>query len=201
MSGIGKETDPRPAGAADEATPERADEAAPQETPEAQQAPEGNPGLALQEDPEQVRAERDDYRDRLLRTVAEFDNYRKRVERDRRELLEFGAADLLGELLPVLDDLERALAAAPTGDSASAVAGYRAGVELIQRQLLDLLRKRGVSPIEALGADFDPHVHQAVASEPSDAHRDGEVIEELRRGYKLGERLLRPAMVKVASRG
>ncbi len=205
MSGIRKETDPRAAGAEDEATPEHD---APQDRPDQDRrdppepaAGAGGGGMALQEDPEQVRAERDDYRDRLLRTVAEFDNYRKRVERDRRELLEFGAADLLSELLPVLDDLERALAATPAGDSATAVEGYRAGVELIQRQLLDLLRKRGVSPIEALGADFDPHVHQAVASEPSDTHRDGEVIQELRRGYKLGERLLRPAMVKVASRG
>ena len=72
---------------------------------------------------------------------------------------------------------------------------------LIYKQLAELLRKRNVTPIEAKGADFDPHVHQAVATEPSESHRDNEVIEELRRGYRLGERLLRPAMVKVASRG
>ena len=77
-------------------------------------------------------------------------------------------------------------------------AGYRAGVELIHRQMVDLLRKRGVTTIEALGADFDPRFHQAVSQETSDTHRDGEVMEELQRGYMLGERLLRPAMVKVA---
>ena len=159
--------------------------------------------MALQEDPEQVMRERDDYRDRLLRSIAEFDNYRKRIERERRELAEFVSFEILHDLLPLVDDLERALAAAgPSGESsAQTVASYRTGVELIHKQLGELLRKRNVTPIEAKGADFDPHVHQAVASEPSDSHRENEVIEELRRGYRLGERLLRPAMVKVASRG
>jgi len=159
--------------------------------------------MALQEDPEQVMRERDDYRDRLLRSIAEFDNYRKRIERERRELAEFVSFEILHDLLPLVDDLERALAAAgPAGEStAQTVASYRAGVELIHKQLAELLRKRNVTPIEAKGADFDPHVHQAVATEPSTSHRDNEVIEELRRGYRLGERLLRPAMVKVASRG
>jgi molecular chaperone GrpE len=158
--------------------------------------------MALQEDPDQVMRERDDYRDRLLRSIAEFDNYRKRIERERRELAEFVSFEILHDLLPLVDDLERALAAAPTGESTTQkVAGYRAGVELIYKQLAELLRKRNVTVIEAKGADFDPHVHQAVATEPSTSHRDNEVIEELRRGYRLGERLLRPAMVKVASRG
>ena len=165
--------------------------------------PEGEratpPELSLQEDPESVRAERDDYRDRLLRATAEFDNYRKRVERERRELSEFAANEIVKDLLPLLDDFERALAAAPGSDGSQA--SYRAGIELIHRQLVDLLRRRGVTPVEALGLDFDPHVHQAVATEVSDAHRDGEVVEEMRRGYKIGDRLLRPAMVKVASRG
>jgi molecular chaperone GrpE len=156
---------------------------------------------ALQEDPDQILRERDDYRDRLLRSIAEFDNYRKRIERERRELAEFVSFDILNDLLPLVDDLERALAAAPAGETAPTVASYRAGIELIYKQLAELLRKRNVTAIEAKGADFDPHVHQAVASEPSDTHRDNEVIEELRRGYRLGERLLRPAMVKVASRG
>ena len=159
--------------------------------------------LSLQEDPEQVMRERDDYRDRFLRSIAEFDNYRKRIERERRELAEFVSFEILQDLLPLVDDLERALAAAdPAGESTTqTVASYRAGIELIHKQLAELLRKRNVTPIDAKGADFDPHVHQAVASEPSASHRDNEVIEELRRGYRLGERLLRPAMVKVASRG
>ena len=97
------------------------------------------------------------------------------------------------ELLPVVDDLERALAA-ETQDGGA----YRRGVEIIHKQLLDVMARRGVAPIEAVGADFDPALHQAVVHEPGDGHRDGEVVEELRRGYTLRQRLLRPSMVKVA---
>ena len=146
-------------------------------------------------DVEALKAERDALQDRLLRTAAEFDNYRKRIDRERRDQSESAAASLLAEVLPVVDNLERALQA-PSGPEA---AGYRAGVELIHRQMVDLLRKRGVTPIEALGADFDPRFHQAVSQESSQTHRDGEVMEEMQRGYMLGDRLLRPAMVKVAT--
>ena len=152
----------------------------------------------------ELAKQRDDFYDRLLRKTAEFDNYRKRTERERLQLSEAAAADLLTELLPLVDDLERALKAdVPADASAKAGAGdggdgIRKGVELIHKQLLDVLRKRGVKPLEALGADFDPHFHQAVAYEPAEGRRDGEVIEEFRRGYMLGDRLLRPAMVKVA---
>jgi molecular chaperone GrpE len=166
---------------------------------------------AAEETLDSVRAQRDEYYDLLLRKTAEFDNYRKRVERDRRELSEFAAADVLRAVLPLVDDLERALAAAPAAEEAAtgagskdpraAIAAYRAGVELIHKQLLDMLRKKGVTPIDSIGKDFDPHVHQAVTQEVSDAHREGEVMAELARGYKLGDRLLRPAMVKVATRG
>jgi molecular chaperone GrpE len=142
----------------------------------------------------ELKQQRDDYYDRLLRKTAEFDNYRKRTERERLQLSDALAADLLTELLPLVDDMERALKV-EAGTDAEAV---RKGVELIHRQLLDILRKRGVKPIEALGADFDPHFHNAVSSEPAEGRRDGEVIEEFRRGYMLGDRLLRPAMVKVA---
>jgi len=145
-------------------------------------------------DVEALKNERDTLQDRLLRTAAEFDNYRKRIDRERREQSESAAASLLAEILPVVDNLERALQA-PSGPEA---AGYRAGVELILRQLNDMLRKRGVTPIAARGTDFDPRFHQAVSQETSDAHRDGEVMEEMQRGYMLGDRLLRPAMVKVA---
>jgi molecular chaperone GrpE len=138
--------------------------------------------------------ERDEYYERLLRLTAEFDNYRKRLERERRETSERAVASLVEELLPIVDDFERALQA----DGGVEADAYRKGVAIIHRQLLDLLARRGVSPIEALGADFDPHQHQAVATETNAAARDGEVVEELRRGYRLGDRLLRPAMVKVA---
>lgn len=151
------------------------------------------PGPAV--DVEEIQRQRDEYYDLLLRKSAEFDNFRKRVDRDRQMVSESAAADLLADLLPLVDDLERALAADPGTEDAEA---YRRGVELIHKQLLELLRKRGVRPIEALGADFDPYYHQAVAHEALEGRRDGEVIEEFRRGYMLGDRLLRPSMVKVA---
>jgi len=146
-------------------------------------------------DQDELQRQRDDFYERLLRKTAEFDNYRKRVERDRQAMAESAAADLVRELLPLVDDLERALKAEPGADGAEA---YRRGVELIHRQLVEVLRKRGVRPIEALGADFDPHFHQAVSYEPAEGRRDGEVIEEFGRGYMLGDRLIRPSMVKVA---
>lgn len=146
-------------------------------------------------DPVELQKQRDDYYDRLLRKTAEFDNYRRRTERERIQLSEAAAADLIEELLPLVDDMERALKADPGTEATEA---FRRGVELIHKQLLDTLRKRGVKPIDALGADFDPHVHMAVAHEPADGRREGEVVEEFTRGYMLGDRLLRPAMVKVA---
>ncbi len=139
--------------------------------------------------------EREALRDRLMRTAAEFDNYRKRVERERREMIERAAESVLADLLPIVDNLERALSAETGPEGAEA---YRQGVELIHRQLLDLLAQRGVTPIEALGSDFDPHLHEAVSSEPADGRRDGEITEVFRTGYRLGDRLLRAAMVKVA---
>ena len=148
-----------------------------------------------QPDPlEELRRERDALQDRLLRTAAEFDNYRKRMDRERRELADYTAGEAIKDLLPIIDNLERALQASAQDDP------LRKGVELIHKQMLEMLRKRGVTPIEALGADFDPNVHEAVSHEESDQHREGEVMEELQRGYKVGERLLRPAMVKVATR-
>jgi len=159
----------------------------------------GAAAAAAGDDVDTVKQQRDEFQDLLLRKTAEFDNYRRRVERERRELAEFAAADLLQDLLPLVDDLERALQAAPETQHAS-VNAYRQGVELINKQLVDLLRKRGVTPIDTRGADFDPHIHQAIGQEHSDDLREGEVI-EVRRGYKLGDRLLRPAMVKVATRG
>jgi len=146
---------------------------------------------------EALRRERDALQDRLLRTAAEFDNFRKRVERERREYQEYAVSDALREFLPIIDNFERALQTSAEGD----VDAYRKGIELIHKQMLDLLRKRGVTVIEALGAQFDPNLHQAVIQETSGAHREGEVMQELQRGYMLGERLLRPAMVKVAKSG
>jgi molecular chaperone GrpE len=159
----------------------------PDATDASETAPEAEPLAALQR-------ERDDYYDRLLRKTAEFDNYRKRIERERREHSDQAVVDLLQELLSIVDDFDLALNV-EAGESAHA---YQKGIELIYGKLQDLLKKYGVRPIQALGEDFDPNRHQAVIHEESPAHREGEVIGELRRGYMLGDRLLRPAMVKVA---
>lgn len=145
-------------------------------------------------DAEQLQRERDDLYDRLLRKTAEFDNYRKRVDRDRKDQMEWAAADMLTQVLSVLDDFERALKA----DAPPEAEPYRAGFELIHRQLSELVRKRGATPIEAVGSDFDPNVHQAIAYEETPGAREGEVVAEFAKGYKLGDRLLRPAIVKVA---
>lgn len=144
---------------------------------------------------EAVAAERDRLHDLLLRKTAEFENYRKRIDRERREWTEGATADVLADLLPVLDDLERALKAEPGADQADA---YRKGVELIHRRLLDVLRRRGVTTVDSVGRAFDPHHHQAVTYEPMEGKPDGEITEEYAPGYLMGERLLRPAMVKVA---
>lgn len=160
----------------------------PQPAPDApQDTPAGDADNALQK-------ERDDLYDRLLRKTAEFDNFRKRVERDRKDMIEWAAADVLTDLIAIADDFDRALAA----EAPPEAQGYKTGLELIHRQLGEVLKKRGVTLVDALGADFDPHLHQAVAYEEVPGARDGEVVGVLAKGYKLGERLLRPAMVKVA---
>ena len=156
------------------------------------QDPQPQPEDAQPDPLEELRRERDAVQDRLLRTAAEFDNYRKRMDRERRDLAEYTAGEVMKELLTIIDNLERALHAAEQDDP------LRKGVELIHKQMLEMLRKRGVTPIEALGADFDPNFHQAVIHEESAQHREGEVMEELQRGYVVGDRLLRPSMVKVA---
>src|SRR4051812_14365331 len=138
-----------------------------------------------------VQKERDDLYDRLLRKTAEFDNFRKRVDRDRKDMIEWAAAEVLNDVLAIADDFDRALAAPAPPEAQS----FKAGLELIQRQLAEMLKKRGVSMIEAMGEDFDPHMHQAVAYEEVPGAREGEVVGVMAKGYKLGERLLRPALV------
>jgi molecular chaperone GrpE len=159
-----------------------------------QPAPDAPQDTASTDDSNALQKERDELFDRLLRKTAEFDNFRKRVERDRKEMIEWAAADVLADLIGIADDFDRALAA----DAPPEAQVYKAGLELIHRQLADVLKKRGVTLVEALGADFDPHLHQAVAYEEVAGAREGEVVGVLAKGYKLGERLLRPAMVKVA---
>jgi molecular chaperone GrpE len=144
-------------------------------------------------DVEALQAERDELFDRLQRLAAEFDNYRKRNARDSAALIERANERLVKELLPILDDLARALDAAEEHEEAK----LEEGVRLVHRSLADLLAKEGLAEIEADGK-FDPHVHEALLSQPSDAD-EGSVIEVVQKGYKLGDKVLRPARVVVAA--
>ena len=137
----------------------------------------------------------------VLRRQADFENYRKRVERERGETHNRLVGDVAKKLLPVVDNLSRALDAehsVETSESAE-FRHFLHGVELINKQLAEVLESFGVEPIAAVGERFDPHVHEAVVTEPSDKHEPDTVIEELARGYRIGDRLLRPSMVKVAA--
>jgi molecular chaperone GrpE len=149
---------------------------------------------AATERPEDIAAqERDAYRDQLLRTRAEFDNFRKRMDRERTQLNARATEEAVRDFLPIVDDLERALASDPDAGTS-----FHQGVQMIHRQMIEMLRRRGVEPIDSVGLDFDPNIHEAVAYEPAEGRREGEIIGELRRGYRIGDRLVRPAMVRVA---
>ena len=139
--------------------------------------------------------ERNEYRDLSQKLKAEFDNYRKKTDGERQRQSERATVQLITEILPVLDDFERALKTATNNEQSDA---FRIGIEQIYRKLTDILKKRGVTPIESVGKTFDPNFHEAVAHEESNVHHDGEIIDELRRGYMLGSVLLRASMVRVA---
>jgi molecular chaperone GrpE len=142
---------------------------------------------------QKVRAERDMLVDRLARLQAEFENARKRTAREQQDFREYAVADAIKALLPSLDSFERALQTSRADKSE-----FRSGVELIYKQLQDALQKLGLRAIPAKGEPFDPHLHEAIEMvETSDAE-DHQILEELQRGYKLKDRLLRPSMVKVA---
>src|ERR1700682_2082339 len=143
---------------------------------------------------EKLRAERDALLDRLARLQAEFDNARKRAVREQQDFREFAAADVIKNFLPILDSFGRALKAG--GDSNSNE--FRNGIELIYRQFQDALQKIGVQPIVSVGQPFDPRIHEAVEMVDTTEVPDHHVLDELQRGYKYKERLLRPAMVRVA---
>jgi molecular chaperone GrpE len=142
---------------------------------------------------ETLKAERATLLDRLARLQAEFENARKRAAREQQEFREYAVADAIKALLPILDSFERALQSGSQETSE-----FHSGIELIYKQLLDTLSKLGVSRVPAKGEQFDPHVHQAIEMVDTNQAPDHQVLEELQHGYKLKERLLRPAMVKVA---
>lgn len=150
-------------------------------------------GTGVVSEIEKLRVERDALLDRLARLQAEFDNARKRAAREQQEFREFAAADVIKNILPVLDSFERALKT-PVSDSSD----LRSGLELIYRQFQDALQKLGVQPIESVGKPFDPRVHEAVEMVDTTEAEDHQVLDEFQRGYNYKGRLLRPAMVRVA---
>ena len=147
----------------------------------------------LEEQVAALEAERDEHLNDLKRVAAEFENYRKRVARDEESLVARAHERLVKELLPVLDDLERALAAAEEHEEAK----LEEGVRLVHRELAAALQREGLAEIDTDG-QFDPHVHEALLSQPSDAE-EGSVIEVVQKGYTLGDRVVRPARVVVAA--
>lgn len=140
----------------------------------------------------EMRAERDRYHDQWVRARADFENFRKRIDRERAEERSQAGAAIARDVLPVLDNLERALANASEGDP------FRDGVALIQRQLRDALTRAGLEPIETVGEMFDPVFHEAVVTERTSRFEPNRVLEEIQRGYLFRGRVLRPALVKVA---
>jgi molecular chaperone GrpE len=143
---------------------------------------------------EKLRNERALYLDRLARLQAEFDNFRKRSVKEQQDFRDYALNEALKQFLPILDSLDRAIKT----ENADA-SDFRSGIELIDRQFHDVLSKLGVEPIEAKGQPFDPNFHQAIQMVDTDEEKDNHVLDELQRGYKLRDRLLRPAMVRVAS--
>ena len=137
-----------------------------------------------------------EYLDGWQRARAEFANYKKRVERERAQSFKNASGKVILQFLPVLDDLERAMADRPAeGNGAS----WAEGIDLVYRKLQQILEAEGVKPMDAEGAMFDPTLHEAVVSMPSDEHESGQIIEVMQRGYTIGDRVLRPAMVRVAA--
>jgi len=137
--------------------------------------------------------ERDELKELLLRRQAEFDNFRKRTERERSEYLQYAGMELVKDLLPVLDDFDRALKIECSSPE------YAKGVEMIYSRMYETMKKMGLEPVESVGKPFDPHVHQAVERVETADAEDGIVLAEFQRGYLFKGKMLRPSMVKVAS--
>lgn len=153
----------------------------------------GPVGVASQAELEKVKAERDQLLDRLARLQAEFENARKRGERERQDFRDFATGNVVEQFLPVMDNFQLALKATGSAEQ------LRAGVDLIVKQMEEVLSKLQVAAVPAVGEMFDPHIHEALGSVERDDVPDHQVVEEIRRGYKLREKLLRPALVRVAS--
>lgn len=149
---------------------------------------------AITAERDQLLAERAEAQDRMLRLRAEFENSRRRMDRERTEFVQYAASEAVTSLLPVVDDFERAL------KQESQDKEYARGMELIYQRLTDTLKKLGLEPIDSVGQAFDPHMHQAIDKVETTDHEDHTILEEYQRGYNFKGKLLRPAMVKVAVR-
>jgi len=174
------------------AMPGNGDSRAEDEVAEAAAALPPSPGASELAD--KLAAEKQDLYDRLLRKQAEFDNFRKRSQKEKDELRQHAAEDVILSLLPVLDGFERAL----QHRAEDVPKAYFHGMELIYRQMQETLARAGLTALDVLGQDFDPHLHQATETVVAPDRREHEIVEQVQRGYKLKQRLLRPAMVKVA---
>src|SRR5712692_8555342 len=152
--------------------------------------PEGPPAGAEPEEPAAVR----ELKARYLRLAADFDNFKKRARQEQMETIRFANAELVKRLLPIVDDFQRALEQAPERMDQS----WRKGLDLVHQKLEELLAAQGVLPIEAVGAAFDPSLHEAIGHEESSEHPEDTVVREVRRGYRMHDRVVRPALVKVS---
>ena len=158
--------------------------------------------IATRAELKRVEAENAELKNQLARRQADFENYRKRVDRERTETYNRVVADIAAKLLPVLDNLKRALEAESSVEAAESdeFRHFLSGVDLISKQLNGVLEALGVKPVPAVGEQFNPHVHEAVVTEATDDYEPDTVIQEIVAGYKLGDKLIRPALVKVATR-
>ena len=172
------------------------------EPEEATGGPEKAELVATRAELKRVEAEAAELKNQLARRQADFENYRKRVERERTETYNRVVADVAAKLLPVVDNLKRALDAEASVEAAESdeFRHFLSGVDLISKQLAGVLEALGVKPIAAVGEQFDPHIHEAVVTEPTDDYAPDTVMQELVTGYRLGDKLIRPALVKVATR-
>lgn len=163
---------------------------APEQETASQAPPDGQDDLAVR-----LTAERDEWRTKAARAMADLDNFRRRAQKEKEELAVYANQRLVLAILPILDNLERALGAAQ-----AEAGGFKEGVELIARQFRDVLTKEGVTAIEAMGQLFDPNLHHAVMQVESDEYEEPTVVEEFQKGYRLGDRVIRPSVVKVAKK-
>lgn len=190
---------------ADDASFDSFDEVAPSEPAEAS-GTVGGPAtaelIATRSELKRIEAENADLKNQLARRQADFENYRKRVERERTDTYNRVAADVATKLLPVSDNLKRALDAESSVEAAESdeFRHFLSGVDLIWKQLNGVLDALGVKPIPSVGEPFDPHVHEAVTTEATDEYEPDTVMQEIVAGYRLGDKLIRPALVKVATR-